>query len=73
MAKVKFLGPIKMEEMEVVVKNLKELKDILNKIDKLKDWLKVSAVAVDGKIVDNLEVKIKKDSEIAIIPPVCGG
>jgi len=73
MVKVEFFGPIKKESLEVDVKNLKELKEILLKDESLKDWLKVSAVAVNEKIVDKLDIELNDGDVVAILPPVCGG
>ncbi len=73
MVRVEFLGPIGKEPMEIDVKTLKELKEILNKDENLKEWLKNSAVAVNEKIVSSLDVKLKDGDRVAILPPVCGG
>jgi len=73
MVKVEFLGPIGKENIEVDVKNLKELKELLNKDEKIKKWLENSAVAINDKIVTNIEVELKDGDRVAILPPVCGG
>ncbi|ENG1029748.1 molybdopterin synthase sulfur carrier subunit, partial [Campylobacter coli] len=43
MVKVEFLGPINKENLELKVKNLKELKEILQKDESLKEWLELCA------------------------------
>jgi len=73
MIKVEFLGPIGKEPMEVEAGSLKELKEILNKDESLKPWLENSAVAVNDKIVQNLDVELKNGDRVVILPPVCGG
>ena len=73
MVKVEFLGPIGKENIEVDVKDLKELKDLLSKDEKIKKWLENSAVAINDKIVTSIEVELKDGDRVAILPPVCGG
>ena len=73
MVKVEFLGPINKESIEVDVKDLKELKDLLSKDEEIKKWLENSAVAVNDKIVTSIEVELKDGDRVAILPPVCGG
>jgi molybdopterin converting factor small subunit len=69
--KVKFLGPISKKDKIIEIKNSNELKEILKKeIDK--EWLDSVAVAVNDKIVNNLE-NIKDGDIITLLPPVCGG
>jgi len=73
MVRVEFLGPIGKEPIEVEVKNLKELKEILNQDENLKEWLGKCAVAVNDKIVGSLDVELKENDKVVILPPVCGG
>lgn len=71
--KVEFLGPIGVEAQEFEVKNLKELKDELQKIKSLQEWLKLSAIAVNDEIVENLEFSFSNGDRVVLLPPVCGG
>jgi molybdopterin synthase sulfur carrier subunit len=73
MVRVEFLGPIGKKPIELEVKSLKELKELLNKDESLKEWLKNSAVAVNDKIISSLDVELKDGDRVAILPPVCGG
>jgi molybdopterin synthase sulfur carrier subunit len=73
MAVVEFLGPIERENMEVDIKNLKELKDIFADDKKLQEWLEISAVALNDTLVTSLDVDINSTDKISILPPVCGG
>lgn len=70
---VEFLGPISRENLEVDVKNFDELKNILIKDDEIAKWLEISAVALNDKIVSNLDENLKDGDKISILPPVCGG
>lgn len=73
MVEVEFLGPIKLEKLKFKATNLAEVKEILNKKDELKKWLKICAVAVNDEIVTNLNTPLKDGDKISILPPVCGG
>ncbi|WP_024788239.1 MULTISPECIES: MoaD/ThiS family protein [unclassified Lebetimonas] len=73
MVKVEFLGPINKKAIEVEVKSLKELREILNKDENLKKWLENSAVALNDKLINTLEIELKDGDKISILPPVCGG
>ena len=73
MTVVEFLGPIERENMEVDIKNLKELKDIFADDKKLQEWLEISAVALNDTLVTSLDVDINSTDKISILPPVCGG
>ncbi|QCI27493.1 MoaD/ThiS family protein [Caminibacter pacificus] len=73
MIRVEFLGPINKEAMEIDVKSLKELKEVLSKDEELKSWLKSCAVAVNDKIVTSLDVELKDGDKVVLLPPVCGG
>ena len=74
MIKVSFLGPLsELGELNLECKNLSELKEILNKDERLKGWLKDCAVSLNDEIITDLNAKLKDGDEIAILPPVCGG
>ncbi|EAI9218873.1 MoaD/ThiS family protein [Campylobacter jejuni] len=73
MIKVEFLGPINKENLELEVKNLKELKEILQKDESLKEWLELCAVSLNDEIIFNENTKLKDGDKIALLPPVCGG
>ncbi|EGM0119773.1 MoaD/ThiS family protein [Campylobacter coli] len=73
MVKVEFLGPINKENLELEVKNLKELKEILQEDESLKEWLELCAISVNDEIVFDENTSLKDGDKIALLPPVCGG
>ncbi|MCZ6160224.1 MoaD/ThiS family protein [Campylobacter ureolyticus] len=73
MIRVEFLGPIKKDDLEIKASNLAELKEILNKDESLKEWLEISAVAINDEIINNLDKELKNGDKVSILPPVCGG
>ncbi|EAK3197563.1 MoaD/ThiS family protein [Campylobacter coli] len=73
MVKVEFLGPINKENLELEVKNLKELKAILQEDESLKEWLELCAVSLNDEIIFDENTKLKDGDKIALLPPVCGG
>ena len=73
MIRVEFLGPIKKDDLEIKASNLAELKKILNKDESLKEWLEISAVAINDEIINSLDKELKNGDKVSILPPVCGG
>ena len=73
MVRVNFLGPIKKESIFLELKNLKELKEILQKDESLKEWLELCALSLNDEIVSNLDIALKDKDEINLLPPVSGG
>lgn len=73
MIKVSFPGPIPSDDLEIDVKNLKELKEILNKNEKIAPWLKESAVFVNDEVARDINLEFKDGDEVVILAPVCGG
>ncbi|EAH6409370.1 MoaD/ThiS family protein [Campylobacter coli] len=73
MVKVEFLGPINKENLELEVKNLKELKEIFQKDESLKEWLELCAISLNDEIIFDENTKLKNGDKIALLPPVCGG
>ncbi|HEE6712944.1 MoaD/ThiS family protein [Campylobacter coli] len=73
MVKVEFLGPINKENLELEVKNLKELKAILQEDESLKEWLELCAISLNDEIIFDENTKLKDGDKIALLPPVCGG
>lgn len=73
MIKVEFLGPIGRESIELDVKNLKELKELLAQDKSLSPWLVGCAVAVNAELVSSLDMQLKDGDCVSLLPPVCGG
>lgn len=74
MIKVHFLGPIGIDSIDLDCKNFAELKAKLGKIEDLKDWIPLCAVALNDKIIQNpSEIVFNDNDEISLLPPVCGG
>ena len=73
MVKVEFLGPIKKEPINVEIKNLNELSQILKNDEELIPWLENSAVAINDMLVSNKNHILKPGDKISLLPPVCGG
>jgi len=73
MVKVEFLGPINKKALELDIRNLNELAEILQKDEDVKDWLKSCAVAVNDTLVSTLDVELKENDKVSLLPPVCGG
>lgn len=74
MIEVKFLGPLSHKaSLSLNIKNLKELKQILNKDDDLKKWLGLCAISVNDEIAMDLEQILNDGDVVCILPPVCGG
>ncbi|MDR3345549.1 MAG: MoaD/ThiS family protein [Campylobacteraceae bacterium] len=74
MATIEFLGPLSFKNaLSVDIKSLKELKELLKNDADVQKWLPVCSVAVNDKIVCELDFPIVKDDKIVLLPPVCGG
>jgi molybdopterin synthase sulfur carrier subunit len=73
MVKVEFLGPIQKDPLELDIKNLNELAEILQKDKEMSEWLENSAVALNDTLVSSLDVDLKDGDKISLLPPVCGG
>ncbi|MCE3046799.1 MoaD/ThiS family protein [Helicobacter kayseriensis] len=71
--KVEFLGPIGLEAQSFELSTLEELKNELQKDIKLQEWLKLSAVAINNVIVENLDYSFQDGDHVVLLPPVCGG
>lgn len=73
MVKVNFLGPINKNSIELDVKNILELKNELLKSEDLKEWLEISAIAINDNFIDSLDISLQDNDVVSILPPVCGG
>lgn len=74
MIEVRFLGPLSHKaSLSLSIKNLQELKQILNKDDDLKKWLGLCAISVNDEIAMDLEQILNDGDVVCVLPPVCGG
>jgi len=73
MARVEFLGPIARESIEVDIANLSELKEFFKDDKEIQEWLESSAIAVNDKMVSDLNIPLLAHDKISLLPPVCGG
>jgi len=73
MVRVEFLGPIQKEPLELDIKNLSELAELLQDDKEMSEWLGNSAVAVNDTLVSSLDISLKDGDKISLLPPVCGG
>lgn len=73
MVRVEFLGPIQKEPLELDIKSLDELSNILKEDAQMQRWLENSAVAVNDTLVNSKDIELKDGDRVAILPPVCGG
>ncbi len=73
MVEVRFFGPIKEENFFIKASDLRELRAVLQEKESLKEWLGVCAVAINDRLIDNLDAPLKDGDVISLLPPVCGG
>jgi molybdopterin synthase sulfur carrier subunit len=70
---VQFLGPIARNTQTFDVNNLKELNLKLREDESIKEWLPKLAVAVNDKIIKDLNFTFSDGDKVSLLPPVCGG
>ncbi|WP_026943295.1 MoaD/ThiS family protein [Helicobacter rodentium] len=73
MVEVEFLGPLGNQTFQSQATDFHALKQELQAIPDLKDWLKDCAIALNDEIVTSLDTPIKNGDKIVLLPPVCGG
>ncbi|MMZ68255.1 ThiS family protein [compost metagenome] len=73
MATIEFLGPIGREPVEIEITHLSELKTYFKEDEEIQQWLQNSAIALNDKLINNLNHAISKNDKISLLPPVCGG
>ncbi|GAA9936912.1 hypothetical protein VN0871_09240 [Helicobacter pylori] len=59
MVEVRFFGPIKEENFFIKASDLKELRAILQEKEGLKEWLGVCAIALNDRLIDNLNTPLR--------------
>lgn len=73
MVKIEFLGPINKEPMELDIKSLKELSELLKSDAEVSNWLENCAVAINDTLVSSKDVELSDGDRVSLLPPVCGG
>lgn len=73
MITIEFLGPIGKKPIEIDIKTLDQLGELLNNDESLKQWLQNSAVAVNDVMVKDKSIELKSGDKVSLLPPVCGG
>ncbi|MCI7710776.1 MAG: MoaD/ThiS family protein [Helicobacter sp.] len=74
MIRVEFLGPLSTQApLELEVKDMRELREVLAQKPELSKWLQICAVAVNDEIIKDENFSLKSGDKILILPPVCGG
>jgi molybdopterin synthase sulfur carrier subunit len=73
MITVEFLGPISRPSQSFDIATLEELSIQLKQNESLKEWLPKLAVAVNDKIVKDMNYQFNDGDKISLLPPVCGG
>ena len=73
MVTIEFLGPINKNNLEIEISNLNELSGILQNDNEVASWLETCAVAINDKIVQNINQTLNDGDKVSLLPPVCGG
>ncbi|MBL3519118.1 MoaD/ThiS family protein [Aliarcobacter lanthieri] len=73
MVKIEFLGPINKDDINLDIKNLKELSSILKNDKDFSSWIETCAVAVNDTLVFSKDFELKNGDKVSLLPPVCGG
>ena len=72
--KVRYGGVIEGDwSIDLDIKNLSELSNILKNDEKISSWLETCAVAVNDTLVFSKNFELKSGDKISLLPPVCGG
>jgi len=73
MVTIEFLGPINKNNLEIEISNLSQLSSILKNDSEVSSWLENCAVAVNDKIIKNINQTLNDGDKVSLLPPVCGG
>jgi len=57
----------------VEASTLREIASKLNDDESIAQWLSSSAVAVNDRLVKDLDIVLNDGDRVSILPPVCGG
>ena len=73
MVKIEFLGPINKDDMNLDIKNLSQLSEILKNDKDVSTWLDSCAVAINDTLISSKDIELKDGDKVSLLPPVCGG
>ena len=73
MVTIDFLGPINKDSLQVDIKNLSELSEILKDDETVSSWLETCAVAVNDTLISSKDINLNDGDKVSLLPPVCGG
>lgn len=73
MVKIEFLGPINKDDMNLDIKNLSQLSEILKNDKEVSNWLDSCAVAINDSLISSKDIELKDGDKVSLLPPVCGG
>ena len=73
MVKIEFLGPINKDDMNLDIKNLSQLSEILINDKEVSTWLDSCAVAINDSLISSKDIELKDGDKVSLLPPVCGG
>ncbi len=73
MVEVEFLGPINKDSLQLDIKNLSQLSEILKEDKDVSSWLQTCAVAINDTLICSKDIELNDGDKISLLPPVCGG
>ncbi len=73
MVEVEFLGPINKDSLQLDIKNLSQLSEILKEDKEVSSWLQTCAVAINDTLICSKDIELNDGDKISLLPPVCGG
>jgi molybdopterin synthase sulfur carrier subunit len=73
MVTVEFLGPLARQPLKMEATTLADVSTHLKEDEELSKWLNKCAVALNDKMVNDLQTPLKEGDRVTILPPVCGG
>ena len=73
MVEVEFLGPINKDSLQLDIKNLSQLSEILKEDKEVSSWLQTCAVAINDTLICSKDIELEDGDKVSLLPPVCGG
>jgi molybdopterin synthase sulfur carrier subunit len=73
MITIEFLGPIAQKNRTIKADSLQDVANFLQQDVELSLWLESVAIAVNDKLVSDLDTPLNDGDKVSLLPPVCGG